>query len=84
MEDPCYRSNIIDEYLEIGGSDEGAAIRLLLDFQALQVNERYLTYCNRSFGYFFLALEDLLRKDPDNLLSEKLPEFIGISINLLC
>ena len=70
--------------MEIGGSDEGAAIRLLLDFQQLQTEDRSFIYCKKSFGNFFLALEELLHKDPNNLISEKLSELIFVAINLLC
>ena len=80
METPMYQESLRKSYYDMCEQKElDVALQVILDLKhGVNARNRY------NIGYYFLAFEELIKKDPGYVFTNNLPELIGAMMNVMC
>ena len=84
MAQDSFREKLVKSYYSKEGGDEKAvAWRVIRDIKFGLVTHSYWNICY-NIGNFFLAFEDLIRKDPSDIFSQNMHELINVVMPVMC
>mgnify|MGYP001214409332 CR=1 FL=1 len=83
MSQESFRARLVKEYYTLGNNDEEEVASQFVRDITIELFNSHKNYTH-NLGYFFLAFEDLINKDPLEIFSQNMRELITCTMKSLC